>query len=431
MRKKAMLLMTVLLALAWYQTIHARISAPAEFRRHMESAAAYEEKELYEAALTECEAALEIDAKAADAKLQKARLERLLGDRRSFIADCEEMILAETVNEDALQMLVDYYEQNGRRDDIVALLEELQESDAESALAEELWASYRGSYEEIFYHYEEIAPFRGGYAAAKTDKGWTLIGATGQKALQGSYESVGSYDDGSGCVPVCADGQWYYIDMDGHKQMVPDGTCDFCGSVSGDTVILGRDGMYAYADLDMELQTDFSWSAAGNFRNGVAAVEQDGKWALLKKDFTLMTEYVYDDIAMDDLGCCAAEERIFAKDGRGYHLLDTSGAEVTDEVFENAKPFGGEGLAPVCRDGKWGYADAEGDIVIDCRFEDAGAFANGCAPVCRDGKWGYIDRSGSFVIEPEFVEARPFSADGVAPVRGEEDWFLIQLYAER
>jgi hypothetical protein len=74
-----------------------------------------------------------------------------------------------------------------------------------------------------------------------------------------------------------------------------------------------------------------------------------------------------------------------------------------------------EGLLPVSHNGRCGYADRRGAIVIPLQFESARAFSDGLAAVMQDGLWGYIDRTGSVVIQPQFTWGARF-VDGVASV---------------
>ena len=88
-------------------------------------------------------------------------------------------------------------------------------------------------------------------------------------------------------------------------------------------------------------------------------------------------------------------------------LLAGCGGQKTDEVD----------LKPVCIDGKWGYTNAKGELVIEPRYGFARAFAeNGLAPVKVDQLWGYIDREGNMVIQPQFFDAEPFDSTGTAMV---------------
>ena len=85
--------------------------------------------------------------------------------------------------------------------------------------------------------------------------------------------------------------------------------------------------------------------------------------------------------------------------------------------FEGGRCFV-EGLQAVSVGDKAGYIDASGKVAIEPKFGLAQAFSEGLAAV-RSGdapwKWGYIDKSGHFAIQPQFDDANVFS-DGIAQV---------------
>lgn len=75
-------------------------------------------------------------------------------------------------------------------------------------------------------------------------------------------------------------------------------------------------------------------------------------------------------------------------------------------------------LLPVVQDGKWGYIDNTGKVVIKPQYGLGGDFSEGLAPVLtREGR-AYIDATGKIAIGPtrEIVEARGFS-EGLASVK--------------
>lgn len=76
-------------------------------------------------------------------------------------------------------------------------------------------------------------------------------------------------------------------------------------------------------------------------------------------------------------------------------------------------------------DGKRGFIDRNGKIVIPPTFEDLQEFKDGRAPAKVSGKWGFIDRSGKFVIEPKFDEIRWSFSEGLTPVLVGEKWGYI------
>src|SRR5437867_6064368 len=69
-----------------------------------------------------------------------------------------------------------------------------------------------------------------------------------------------------------------------------------------------------------------------------------------------------------------------------------------------------DGIGAVAKDGKWGYADVSGNVVIPLRFNYAGEFESGLARVSQGGKYFFINRKGER-ITPEFDGAFDFSED--------------------
>lgn len=78
--------------------------------------------------------------------------------------------------------------------------------------------------------------------------------------------------------------------------------------------------------------------------------------------------------------------------------------------YEAAKPFR-NGLAAVRIDGRWGYIDRSGDLVIQPAYADAAPFYGEFAEVLVDGAAGVIDRRGRMVLRPQFKRIVPFVRD--------------------
>lgn len=83
-----------------------------------------------------------------------------------------------------------------------------------------------------------------------------------------------------------------------------------------------------------------------------------------------------------------------------------------------------EGPVPFQSDGKMGFVDERGMVVVPPRFDGARPFRGRRAAVCVAGLWGFIDRDGRLVIEHAFDRANDFS-DGLALVtRGTKASYL-------
>ena len=101
------------------------------------------------------------------------------------------------------------------------------------------------------------------------------------------------------------------------------------------------------------------------------------------------------------------------KDG----FIDRDGKIVIEPAFEKAYPFS-DGLAAVRKRGAWGFIDTQGRVVIEPQFVSVGPFSDGLAifeDKRRANKKGYIDKFGKVVIEPRFDAAADFR-NGVAKV---------------
>ena len=60
--------------------------------------------------------------------------------------------------------------------------------------------------------------------------------------------------------------------------------------------------------------------------------------------------------------------------------------------------------------GKYGFIDQAGELVIPCKWNNVKSFCDGFAAVRNDdGKWGYVDKSGSLVIPCTWNDADSFS----------------------
>ena len=84
--------------------------------------------------------------------------------------------------------------------------------------------------------------------------------------------------------------------------------------------------------------------------------------------------------------------------------------------FAQKKDDKGMPLFWIREDGKYGYIDKAGKVVIAPQYENTMGFSEGLAATKKDGKYGYIDTKGKWVIKPQFDFTYKFS-DGLAMVR--------------
>ncbi|HLV43072.1 MAG TPA: WG repeat-containing protein [Brumimicrobium sp.] len=97
----------------------------------------------------------------------------------------------------------------------------------------------------------------------------------------------------------------------------------------------------------------------------------------------------------------------FIKNGK-YGFMNEEGVVMIAPTFEYAGQFK-NGLAVVIKNEKYGYINKNGELLIDYQFEEALDFDQGRAIVEVDDQYGLIDVSGNYILHPKFKDIGSFS----------------------
>ena len=87
-------------------------------------------------------------------------------------------------------------------------------------------------------------------------------------------------------------------------------------------------------------------------------------------------------------------------------------------------------LFQIFENGRAGFINSSGEVVIPPTFLSAGEFSEGLASARVQGTHGYIDEKGKFVIQPQFDYATPFS-EGLAIVYKDGQPFFINKQGQK
>ena len=228
-------------------------------------------------------------------------------------------------------------------------------------------------------------------------------------------------------------------------------TC-WCGEIVLMNTIDEKNGEYEYCTIDEKNQINESFSFHKNnapkyywdtdkekvyYQNSNEdyAYEYTGKKAVAVTEAAVTT----DDYG--NLQVSVAEGALCGLAKKGELL---TGLEYVDYYAPAYKGAGSTCIAFKNTQGKWGYLDSDGAVIIDFKMDGDMTTYNGrliddeskshpylfngdYVPVSEGGFWGYYDLEGNCVVNTgEFGQARPVQ-NGRAWVRQNDMWGIIQL----
>jgi tetratricopeptide (TPR) repeat protein len=322
----------------------------------------------------------------------------------------------------------DYYIETGKLTEALSALKNGVTKTNDENLAE-FYEQHRYAYRTVRTAFEDVSTPYGGMVAVMRDGKWGLATYTGEEAVPCEYDKISAYSNGAAIVKR---GDEIAAINRGNQQMAllkpsesePDIVfTDFGNAAQNRVPVLGSNGKWKRANLDFLIGSG-EFDGLGMYSEGYAAAKQGEKWGVVDLGFDFWIPAEYDHIIQDELGRCYGQGAVFAvKGGKVYLFVD---GEQLPEAYEDARPFGAAGYAAVKKGGKWGFIDTEGQVKIECRFDDAASFSGHLAAVKQGNLWGYAALTGKIAIEPQFLRANPFH-EGSAPVLAETGWQFISL----
>ena len=325
----------------------------------------------------------------------------------------------------AYEMVCDYLFSEGNYTGVLNTAKTARERNAASEKVRDYYIKCYYMFRYINSEMEEARMFLGDTAVVKRKGKYGFMTSGGSFLLSPNYDQVSPMMSNS--AAVLEDGEWHMINSKGYIVAKTSSPVDSLSFISNGLVRIGVNGKYTFTSTSLQVPETLPYDYASNFKNQRAAVKKDGKWAIVSSGKEMITDYIFDDVLLDDFETCINNGVIFAKIDGKYYMYNSEGERISSDGYENARPFIGTEPAAVCLNGKWGFADATGKIVIEPQYEDARSFSIGLAPVFDGERWGYINSSNVYRIESKFLDCMSFSSNGVAAVREAEKWSYIKL----
>src|SRR4029078_13725135 len=106
--------------------------------------------------------------------------------------------------------------------------------------------------------------------------------------------------------------------------------------------------------------------------------------------------------------------RKFETNGK-YGFKNKSGEIIIPAKYQDAGYFK-DGLAAIKQNNKWGFVDDQGREILPPKYDDIGYdnktgrnFSGGLIPVAVNGKWGYADKNGKTITPIKYQQVTEFS----------------------
>lgn len=395
----------------------------------IETADMYFEDKAYIRALPIYQEAYNLDGDlTGDASAKIMEIYRIFGETRNYFQMMQERCDAGTAGEDEYIMLAQRFLDDSDYDSAIAVLDKGMKYYSDGELAalkkDKMYDYYISSntfadvklyggdmipvYDGQYWGYvnnkgvlssdfifEEATPFINGLAAVKTDNEYEIINLKNQR------------------YSLC---KQKLSELRGFLFSTESGAVGAAVNEFGTISFMNEEFYFSSVQYD----------DIGAFSNGHMAVCKNGKWGVADYSTSIVIEPKYDGFAVNKYNESFNCDRVFTLSGDKYILSDLECNALSSEAYDDARAFYAKGsLAAVKKNGKWGFINTQGDLVIDYVYDDADSFSFGLAAVKDFSGWKYINENNEIAIDTRYLDAGPFNSKGSAFVKTLNGWQMI------
>lgn len=165
--------------------------------------------------------------------------------------------------------------------------------------------------------------------------------------------------------------------------------------LSDDNFIVSLDGKLGVINSNNEIKIDIKYDSIEKLQN------TDFVTTTLAKD---KTTQIYDKninklCDLPNANIVVEKEYIKIYNDEVTKYFSLSGKEIS-----NKEALKGNKIFANANNGKWGFVDSNGNIVLDYQYEKATDLNEyGFAGIKLDGKWGVVNSEGKIILEPQYI----------------------------
>ena len=289
--------------------------------------------------------------------------------------------------------------------------------------------------------YKEIrslgTDYKLGYIVITDDNQYGIVDCNNQKVLDTKYQDIKSLTE-NGIYAVKENNAWELVKKNGEVQLT-DGlqnVQDILGIKNGNVIIKNANNKVGVISTTGETMLNTVYDDVKIAFQDTYIVKQNGKYGIAKKGDEIVLNPTY--TAMNYIDTADIIEA--SEDGITSNLLNSNlETKLTGIVSEINTDKGyikirqdnedkyynfrfeektekdinsANTLFLDKKDGKYGYVDKNGKVVVDYKYDDAKEQnAYGYAAVQKDGKWGAINEKGEEVVSPQYDFSNSLNID--------------------
>ncbi|MBD3338372.1 MAG: hypothetical protein GF353_04655 [Candidatus Lokiarchaeota archaeon] len=227
------------------------------------------------------------------------------------------------------------------------------------------------------------------------------------------------------------DGKWGIMNIKGEWVAEPLFNFDKVFAFQNGAAIVESNNKKGYIDKRGRVIFRPQFDSVGAFYDGISWVntgaQEDqngfligGKWGLVNLSGNFLKHFQYECIQNFSDGNAWVRRTKMGKWG----LIDSEGRQILDFKYEKVFRFV-NGEAIVKKDSQWRLINSNGNSIIlyDDKIQDFEEFSRDLAKIRCNGKYGFIDREGNILLEPRFEVI--INSEYAAWVKRDEIWMIF------
>lgn len=235
--------------------------------------------------------------------------------------------------------------------------------------------------------YDEIKNVYGnGMYVVKEGKALKIVNTEGEAFLENKFEEVKEINLDN--ITIKANGKYGVINTSGEEKLKAE--YDDLSYAFSDYYIAKKENKYGIVNINGEEALAFNYNYITYLSNiGILQAETDSMQSqLLDKDFNVKVTGIITEINQDKNYIRVRENNEYKYYNFKLEQKENTEILATNTIFLSKK------------DGKYGYVNEKGIVVVDYIYEDATEQNKyGYVAVKKDGKWGSLDSKGKVVAE--------------------------------